>query len=248
MHYLVMDIETIPNPEVEWKPPEDKPNAFPPINKHRIACIAGMRVDTQGPEGSCYNLACFGSTDDEYNVLLDFVSQMSRTGGAPTLVTFNGRGFDMPVILARCMRYGVQARWAYGKDFRYRYSPAGHLDIADQMSDYGASHRPSLLQCSQAIGMPGKVGIDGSQVAQYYADGKLDVIKEYGCLDVLQTGFILLRWLHMKGEISEDIYNTAVKRGLRLAEGRPLLEKAVAEMDEEILLLPATKSIIELPF
>jgi hypothetical protein len=52
----------------------------------------------------------------------------------------------------------------------------------------------------------------------------------------------------MKGEISEDIYNTAIKRGLRLAEGRPLLEKAVTEMDQDILLLPASKSIIELPF
>jgi predicted PolB exonuclease-like 3'-5' exonuclease len=248
MHYLVMDIETIPNPEVEWEPPEDKPNAFPPIHRHRVACIAAMDIDTQGPEGSCYNLACCGTTDDEYNILLEFGSRMSRTGEVPTLVTFNGRGFDIPVILARCMRFGIQARWAYGKDFRYRYNMIGHLDIADQLADFGASYRPSLLHCCQAMGMPGKVGIDGTQVARYYEEGRLAEIKEYGCLDVLQTGFLLLRWLYMKGEISDDIYNTAIKRGLRLAEGRPLLERAVAEMDEDILFLPASKKIIDLPF
>jgi predicted PolB exonuclease-like 3'-5' exonuclease len=248
MHYLVMDIETIPNPELDWKPPEDKPNAFPPIHKHRIVCIAGMRVDTNGPEGNCYNLQCFGSTDDEYTVLLDFVSQMSRKDDVPTLVTFNGRGFDIPVILARCTRFGLQPRFAYGKDFRYRYNTIGHLDIADQIADFGASHRPSLLQCCQSIGMPGKVGIDGSQVAKYYEEGKLAEIKEYGCLDVLQTGILLLRWLYTKGEINDHIYNSAVKRALRLAEGRPLLKTAVAEMDEDILPLPASKKVIELPF
>src|SRR5215468_11433458 len=57
-----------------------------------------------------------------------------------TIVTWNGRGFDLPVVAARCLRHGVAFPWYYQRrDARYRYSPDGHLDLMDLLADHGAT-------------------------------------------------------------------------------------------------------------
>ena len=85
-------------------------------------------------------------------------------------------------------------------DYRYRYSEAGHLDLADMLTDYGASRSTGGLDAmARLIGLPGKVGVDGSQVEGLYNAGQLELIKNYCLSDVAQTAFLFLRFrlLHL---------------------------------------------------
>ncbi len=104
----------------------------------------------------------------------------------PTLVTFNGRGYDVPVMELAAYRYGyavpawfnVEARSF--EQARNRYNIETHLDLYDLLSNFGASRLTGGLNLlANLIGKPGKTGIDGSQVQDLYDAGESQVINDY---------------------------------------------------------------------
>ena len=111
------------------------------------------------------------------------------------LVSWNGSGFDLPVLNYRALRHGINAHhyWEVGesdRDFRYnnylsRYHWR-HIDLMDVLSGYGASGRASLDLAAQLVGLPGKLGIGGAQVWPAYRRGELAAIREYCEADVLE--------------------------------------------------------------
>jgi predicted PolB exonuclease-like 3'-5' exonuclease len=158
-------------------------------------------------------LGAFGgeedSPPDESKVLEEFAEFIGERH--PTMVTFNGRRFDLPVLANRMLRHGVPFPAYYAGrsgrlDYRYRYSDEGHLDLADVLTDFGASRMPSLDALAQLVGMPGKMGVDGSKVQSMYEHGRHAEIRDYCLHDVVQTTFVFLRAELLRGRMTRDEY------------------------------------------
>ncbi|MBM4077889.1 MAG: 3'-5' exonuclease, partial [Planctomycetes bacterium] len=129
--------------------------------------------------------------------------------GRPTLVSFNGRGYDIPVLELAAYRYGysvptwfnVEAR-AY-EQARNRYNSDAHLDLFDLLSNFGAARLSGGLNLlANLIGKPGKAGVDGSQVQDMYDRGELQAINDYCRCDVLDTYFVFLRSRVLLGKLT----------------------------------------------
>lgn len=157
----------------------------------------------------------------------------------PDLVTWSGRRFDLPVLLMRSMRHGIPCPWFYAnRDMRYRFSEAGHCDLADQMSDYGASPAMSLDGAAKLIGLPGKFGdIDGAGVADAFAAGRMAEVTAYCMADAVQTSFLWLRWQWLKGEWGTDEYQVRARQLLAACEADERLRGLCERIDRTILLM-----------
>ncbi len=132
-----------------------------------------------------------------------------RHYGRPTLVTFNGRGYDVPVLEYAAFRYGFSLPdWfnvsapAY-EQARNRYNRKAHFDMMDLFANFGATRITGGLNLlANLIGKPGKSGVDGSQVQDMYDAGKAKEINDYCRCDVLDTYFVFLRAQVLMGKLS----------------------------------------------
>jgi predicted PolB exonuclease-like 3'-5' exonuclease len=127
----------------------------------------------------------------------------------PTLVSFNGRGFDIPLLELAAFRYGLSLpQWfAMGtKTFdqpRYRYNTAAHLDLHDMLTNNGATRfNGGLNLAANLLGKPGKMDTQGFMVQDMYDAGKLMEINDYCRCDVLDTYFVFLRTMVLVGNLS----------------------------------------------
>jgi len=127
----------------------------------------------------------------------------------PTFVTFNGRGYDLPLMELAAYRYGYPLPNWFNVDeksfaqSRNRYNTAAHLDLMDLITNFGAS-RPvgGLNLLANLIGKPGKTGIDGSKVQDMYNAGSVQEINDYCRCDVLDTYFVFLRTRVLLGKLT----------------------------------------------
>ncbi len=213
--YLVLDLETVPD-TTRWSRPEVAPGKeapFPPSWAHRVIVIGCLWLDGDyqlrrigvigGPAGD-------GDADTVEAALLE---DLSRFVGKqrPVLVTYNGRTFDLPVIMLRSLCHGVPLPWYYQeKGVRYRYSEEGHIDLCDWLADHGATRSGSLDAIARLCGLPGKVGVDGSQVQGLYETGQLARIQSYCLADVVQTAFVFLRFRLLQGQLAASAYRAAI--------------------------------------
>src|SRR5678815_2874433 len=196
--YLVMDIETVPDPAL-YEPPESAEKApFPPLHSHRPIVLGVLWLDENY---RFRKIGVIGEGKDEKGMLEAFSHFVSRY--QPDLVTYNGRSFDLPVLALRSLRHGVPMTWYYQGRARHRYSEEGHLDLCDLLSDYGAARALSLDSVARLIGLPGKIGVDGSQVEGLYRQNKIDMIRRYCLEDVAQTGLLFLRFRLIQGAIGK---------------------------------------------
>ncbi len=126
----------------------------------------------------------------------------------PAFVTFNGRGYDLPVMELAAFRYGLSIpAWfnVNSRSFeqsRNRYNVDRHIDLQDFFSNFSAVRVSGGLNLlANLIGKPGKCGVDGSQVQQLYDDGQVEEINDYCRCDVLDTYFVFLRSRVLTGEL-----------------------------------------------
>ena len=129
--------------------------------------------------------------------------------GRPTLVTFNGRGYDVPVLELAAFRFGLSVPAWFNVDSktyeqsRNRYNIDAHLDLQDLLTNFGAYRMSGGLNLlANLIFKPGKSGIDGSQVQNLYFDGHADQINDYCRCDVLDTYFVFLRSRVLLGRLT----------------------------------------------
>ena len=80
------------------------------------------------------------------------------------------------------------------------------MDLADLLTDYGASRMPSLSALAQLVGMPGKMDVDGSKVQSMFEHGRHAEIRDYCLHDVIQTTFVFLRAELLRGRVTRDEY------------------------------------------
>jgi len=233
--HLVLDIETIPDAEL-YTPAQPSPGTertFPPIFACKPVVIGVMWLDENLV---CKKTGTIGEGKDEGGMLADFAEFMARW--KPTIVTWNGRGFDLPVLMLRSLRYGVSAPWYYqNRDYRYRYSSEGHLDLCDVLADHGATRMTSLHGAARLIGLPGKDGVDGSQVEAMYRTGQIDALRGYCLSDVAQTAFLFLRYRLLSGLLDRTAYTVAATHLLSAVAADPRLASLVARIERARLLL-----------
>ena len=177
-----------------------------------------------------------GSADQrERELLEDFSRFVGRA--RPVLVTYNGRGFDLPVIVLRSLCHAVPLGWYYReRGVRSRFSEEGHLDLCDWLAEHGATRSGSLDAVAKLIGLPGKLGVDGSQVEGMYQSGQLASIQKYCLADVAQTALLFLRFRLLQGQLAHDRYREAAAALLDglAADGR--VEEVLGGMDRGHLL------------
>jgi predicted PolB exonuclease-like 3'-5' exonuclease len=151
----------------------------------------------------------------------------------PTLVTFNGRGYDLPLLELAAFRYGYSVpAWFNTEEKSYdqsrnRYNTFAHLDLSDMISNFGATRLAGGLNLlANLIGKPGKTGIDGSKVQDMYHAGHVQEINDYCRCDVLDTYFVFLRSRVLMGK-------------LRLEEEQALVDEAHRWLQERAEMVPA---------
>ncbi len=141
----------------------------------------------------------------------------------PQIVSWNGGGFDLPVLHYRGMIHGVVAPryWDLGdgdyndsRDFKWnnyisRYHTR-HLDLMDLLALYQPRANAPLDDLAKLIGYPGKLGMDGSKVWEAWQNGEIAGIRDYCETDVMNTYLVFLRFRLMRGEMSRGEYDAEI--------------------------------------
>jgi 3'-5' exonuclease len=135
---------------------------------------------------------------------------------AATLITFNGRGFDLPVLEIQALKHGLSLPryFASGdarQNYRNRYNEACHLDLCDFLSNFGAAHRRGSLDAlARLVGLPGKYSIAGEDVEYLHRQKRLKEINQYCTTDTLQTFLLFLRVELLRGRLGPEAYREVV--------------------------------------
>lgn len=228
MSFLVFDLETVPDPA--WVPPTDKPDPFPPPWAHRIVAIGFAAMSYEFELIKCGsatgpNAAAEPDPERRERALIGGFSATVRAmdAKARTLVTFNGRKFDLPVLMARSMRHAVAMDWYLANEqTRKRYAMKSHVDLYDQLSDYGAASPGNFDVLAKTIGLPGKTGVSGADVAKLWAAGDEEAVKRYVLDDVAQTAVMMLRFAALRGTVAKfsdmNYHDSVLTRQLKLID------------------------------
>lgn len=150
---------------------------------------------------------------DESTLLREFFSLIERY--SPTLVTWNGSGFDLPVLHYRCLVHGVQAPtyWDTGQlnqqfkwnNYLNRFHDR-HTDLMEVLALFQQRAYLPLDQLATLLGFPGKMGMSGSKVWEAYQAGELKGIRDYCETDVLNTWLVYLRFQLIRGNLDPQSY------------------------------------------
>lgn len=172
----------------------------------------------------------------------------------PTFVTFNGRGYDMPVLELGAFRLGIPLpAWfnVQSRSFeqsRNRYNTDRHLDLQDLFSNFSAVRvNGGLNLMANLIYKPGKSGIDGSQVQDLYFDGQADRINDYCRCDVLDTYFVFLRSRVLIGQLSLEDEQTLVANTREMlkeqADEHPAYQHYLEYWDRRVIQQQESRSL-----
>jgi predicted PolB exonuclease-like 3'-5' exonuclease len=205
---LVADIEAVKDKHVLEGWPEDK---WPPPVGWRVVAT-GMLVAHQEMTGKGLAIqveksGCITGPEDE--IIQKFWEFFDRR--EPVLVTWNGRGYDLPVLRQRALIGAVPTpRWFQAgsryENYWYRYSANWHCDLMDQLSDYGACGKTGMDLIARAMRLPGKINGNGREVESMFEAGQIERIAAYCECDVLNLYGIYLRWLLVTGQMDGDGY------------------------------------------
>jgi len=244
MNILAFDIETIPDTDggrkiYELHDLNDSDVATAMFNKRRekvgneflathlqkVVAISAVYRNTQKDQFSVWTLGTENSTEKE--IVQNFFDGIDKH--TPTLVTWNGSGFDLPVLHYRGMINGVQAPryWDQGEDdsnFKWnnyisRFH-ARHTDLMDVIAGYNNRAFAPLDEMAVLLGFPGKMGMSGSKVWDQYKEGQIKAIRDYCETDALNTYLVYLHWQYVKGNLSDkgltqehEVIKTALRNG-----------------------------------
>ena len=228
MNVLVFDIETVPDVEsgkkiydldgltdkdvikaIEHLRTQQTGSGFMPHYMQKIVAISAV-LST----GNAFKVWSLGEKDSSEKELLErFFAGLEKYN--PTIVSWNGGGFDLPVIHYRALLHGVEAHhyWQVGdEDTSFRYNNYlgrfhwRHIDLMDVLAAYQMRANAKLDHIATMLGFPGKLGMDGSKVSDAYLDGKIEEIRNYCETDVLNTYLVYLRFDLMRGKIYQKEY------------------------------------------
>ena len=209
---------------------------FLPLHFQRVVAIACVLRDAAG-----LRIWSLGEPDDpEPELIRRFFDGIERY--TPQLVSWNGGGFDLPVLHYRSLIHGVAAAkyWDWGdedRDFKYnsylgRYHTR-HLDLMDVLAAYQPRAFAGLDAMARLCGFPGKLGMDGSEVRAAVQAGKLDEVRKYCETDAMNTYLLYLRFRLLRGEQAAGEYakEVSLAREKIAATGAPHWQQFLSAWD-----------------
>ncbi|WP_232631053.1 3'-5' exonuclease [Methylobacterium sp. Leaf118] len=217
---LVFDLETVPDlaavARVHGLDPDDTDGAraklgggFPKLIYHAIVCIGALIAERMD---EAWQVRALGAPHigerSEAQLIIDFAARLDQL--RPQLVSFNGHGFDLPVIRYRALVHGIAAPGLTARPYYRRYDEAG-LDLCDVLANHDARGRIGLDALCRAMGLQGKPeGLDGGGVAELVAQGRLQDVAAYCQADLIATYRIFLAYEHLRGKLSPVGYNRSI--------------------------------------
>lgn len=261
--YLVYDIECIPETELQddWLKEKAKlegegntrDTRFEPIWAHKVICIGMLVLDENlhPIKGGCAEGGLGGGKSEAAMITKwsDVASGKLFNTDSLRLVDWYGAKFDVPVLQTRAFRYGLQLPWLYNlqldnrgqisrysKDYRDKYH-GKHDDLSELWSNRGMFSKPHLENLARLMGLPGKVGIDGSKVYAAYKEQRFEEIDRYCMQDVIQTAFVLQRFQFLMGKLTLKHYRAAAQALLLWTSEQPTQLEFWKAIDEPAVLL-----------
>ncbi|MFT6332133.1 MAG: putative PolB exonuclease-like 3'-5' exonuclease [Lentimonas sp.] len=184
----------------------------------QVVAISFLQADIirQDDGTECYKLkeirsgGNIDSTEEE--LVRGFFTHLKKQ--PPRIVSFNGKSFDLPVLKYRAIKNEISAAFLYKmgdkwNNYNQRYSLDWHCDLIEAFSDFGASARVKMNELCAVFNLPGKQGVDGSMVQEYYDSGRLQEIRDYCESDVINTYLLYLCYQHHNGSLSLENFNAA---------------------------------------
>ena len=202
---------------------------FMPLHLQRVLVISCVFRGSQGLRVRSFVDLEREGRSEEGEVIQSFFDRVDDH--RPQLVSWNGGGFDLPVLQQRGLRHGVVAGryWDMGDDDReQRYNNyisryhLRHIDLMDLLAMYQSRANAPLDAMAKLCGFPGKLGMDGAQVYGAYLEGRRDEIRRYCETDAMNTYLLWLRFEKMRGRLDRAGY----RREIELARA------AVARIEE----------------
>ena len=253
---LVFDIETVPDiaglrrvhglaadlsddAVLDWITQQRRAQAgtdFLPLVWQKVVAIACALRD-----GATFRIASVGTPDDpEPELIRRFFDLVDKH--TPQLVSWNGGGFDLPVLNHRALIHGIVAEkyWDWGdqdRDFKFnsylgRYHTR-HLDLMDVLARYPPRANAGLDVVARLSGFPGKLGLDGSAVHAAVRAGRLEDVRRYCEADVMNTYLVYQRFRLLRGELTAGEYAKEISfvREKIAATGAPHWQEFIAAWD-----------------
>lgn len=190
---------------------------FLPLHLQRVLVISCVFRNAKGLAVHSFVDRAASGASEEGAIVQTFFDKIEKH--QPQLVSWNGGGFDLPVLHYRGLRHGVVANkyWDLGEDDREfkwnnyisRYH-LRHLDLMDLLAMYQPRASAPLDAMAKLCGFPGKMGMDGSQVYAAYAAGQLEDIRRYCETDVMNTYLLYCRFQKMRGGFTEGEYEREI--------------------------------------
>jgi predicted PolB exonuclease-like 3'-5' exonuclease len=245
MNVFVFDIETVPDVEggrklynleglsdkevaniMFHKRRQETGNEFLRLHLHRIVTISvALRSRDR------FAVWSLGEEDaGEKEIIERFFSGIDKY--IPTIVSWNGKSFDLPVLHYRSLVHGVQAPiyWETGdtnQSFRWnnylsRYHRR-HTDLMDVLAGYEMRAAAPLDEIATLLGFPGKMGMSGARVWDNYLAGDIAGIRNYCETDVLNTYLVYLRFELINGTLTASEFDKECQlvRDTLKAENKP---------------------------
>jgi len=215
---VCLDIETVPDRNLI---PDWADGKFPPKPvHHRVVAISFVEARIERGENlaETYLVTCCrsgGQADwDEQRLLEKYWQYFAES--APRVVTWNGKGFDLPVLRARAMMYGISADSWYQRGTKWdsytqRFATDWHCDLMEQLSDYKACATMKLDEMATALGLPGKIGGHGSEVEAMVRRGEIENVRAYCEADCLNLFALYVRWALLSGRTDPGGHNASLE-------------------------------------
>ena len=180
-------------------------SSFLPLPFHKVVSISAVIGDDFG---DFIKVGTF-KAEDEKGIIEEFFKFIDKK--KPKLISFNGRNFDLPMLMIRALKYNLSIpayfdnsnKW---ENYRVRYSENFHIDLIEVLGNYGSVRGLKLDVLAQMAGLPGKFDVHGDEVYKLYFDGELQKIEEYCESDVLNTYWLWLKYEVLKGNLLKSDY------------------------------------------
>ncbi|HSN91325.1 MAG TPA: 3'-5' exonuclease, partial [Anaeromyxobacteraceae bacterium] len=173
---------------------------FLPLPYHRPVAACTLEAFE---DGGIVTLGDASSWTDRREEEGAFLARMWERLEGATVISFHGRGFDLPVLELRSLKHGVPTPAWFGGA---RRRGAGHLDLKELLTTGGTSPAAPLDLYAKLVGLPGKEDVEGADVQELYGKGALDRIAAYCMTDVVQTYLLFLRYRLVEGSLTPDGY------------------------------------------